>query len=125
MKRSTLSRRYRAGAIALVTLVHAGVIGGLLTLGGAVPVPASLQQPLEVFDVALPAVPPPPPPPPVVVESRAVPRQEGAAAPPARKADAAPIQRPEPIVQLPVPPPTVITAPIPSTGSAPAAGAAQ
>jgi protein TonB len=123
MKRSTLSRRDRAGALALVALVHAAVIAGLLALGGFEPEAEQSQQPLELFHVTLPK-PPPPPPPPVVVESRAAPKEEGAAAPPARKAEASPIRRPEPVVKLPVPPPPVIAAPLPGTGSAPDAGAA-
>lgn len=124
MHRSTLSSRDRVGAILLVALLHAGIIAGLLTLGGHVPVPAAVEQPLEVFDVLLPPPPPPAPPPPPVVQSRAAPKKEGAAAPPARKAQASPIKRPEPVVKLPAPPPPVIAAPLPGTGSAPSAGAA-
>jgi protein TonB len=123
MQRSSLTTKDRAGAIALVALIHAGVIAGLLTLGGAVPVPSVLEEPLEIFDIELPK-PPPPPPPPVVVETKAAPKEEGAAAPPAKKAEASPIQKPEPIVQLPPPPPPVVAAPTPGTGSAPKAGAA-
>lgn len=123
MKRTTLSRRDRAGAIALVALIHAGVIGGLLTLGPSVPIADRLQEPLEIFDVVL-REPPPPPPPPVVIESRAAPKKEGAAAPPARKAEASPIKQPEPVVKLPPPPPPVTAAPTPGIGTAPSAGAA-
>jgi len=79
---STLSFRDRAGALTLVALVHVAVIGGLLTLGPSNVVREALQQPLEIFDV----LPPPelPPPPPVVVETRSAPKDEGAAAPPAK-----------------------------------------
>lgn len=123
MQPSPLNSRDRAGAIALVTLVHVAVIGGLLTLGPSGAVRESLQKPLEIFDVVLPR-PEPPPPPPVVVESRAAPEEEGAAAPPARKAEASPVKRVEPIVQLPTTPPPVIAAPTPGVGAAPSAGAA-
>jgi protein TonB len=123
MQPSILSRRDRAGAIALVVLVHAGVLAGLLTLGSSSAVREALQEPIEIFDVTLPK-PPPPPPPPVVVESRAAPKEEGAAAPPARKAEAAPVKRVEPIVVIPPPPAPVIAAPMPGLGSAPSAGAA-
>ena len=122
MQRSTLSRRDRAGAIVLVVLVHVGVIAGLLTLGGSAAIRETLQQPLEVFDVVLPK-PEPPPPLPVVVESRAAPKEEGAAAPPARKAEASPVKQVEPVVQLPSPPP-VVAAPTPGAGAAPSSGAA-
>lgn len=120
MQRSTLSRRDRAGAIALVALVHAGVLAGLLTLGPSTAVREALQDPLEIFDVTLPK---PPSPPPVVVESRAAPKEEGAAAPPARKAEATPVKRVEPVVKL-RPPPPMVSAPTPGAGSAPNAGAA-
>ncbi len=123
MLHSTLSARDRAGAIALVVLIHAGVIAGLLMLAPAGTIPQSLQQPLEIFDV-LPPKPPPPPPPPVEVESKAAPKEEGAAAPPAKKAEASPVKRVDPIVQLPPPPPPVVAAPTPGVGSAPTAGAA-
>lgn len=123
MHRSTLDSRDRAGAIALVALVHAAVIGGLLTLGPTGVLSEELQRPLEIFDVELPR-PEPPPPPPVVVESRAAPKEEGAAAPPARKAEATPIKEVAPIVQLAVPPPPVIVAPTPGVGSAANVGAA-
>ena len=121
MKRTTLSRRDRAGAIALVALVHAGVSGGRLAMVPSLSITDRLQQPLEIFDVALPE---PPPPPPVVIESRAAPKEEGAAAPPARKAEASPVKRVEPVVKLPPPPSPVTAAPTPGTGSAPSAGAA-
>jgi protein TonB len=122
MQRSTLSFRDRAGAITLVTLVHAGVIAGLLTLGSSVMDQQSMQPPLEIFDVSLPKSLPQRPP--VVVESRAAPKDEGAAAPPARQAEASPIKKVEPAVALPLPQPLVTTAPTPGTGSAPSAGAA-
>ncbi|WP_300973885.1 TonB family protein [Sphingomonas sp. LHG3406-1] len=124
MQRTTLSRKDRAGAIALVLLVHAGVIAALFALSPDVSVPKVMEGPLEMFDVSLPPPPPPPPPPPTVVESKAAPREEGAAAPPARKAEASPVQRPDPVVELPPPPPTVTAAPTPGTGAAPSAGAA-
>jgi protein TonB len=120
MQRSILNRRDRAGAVALVALVHAGVIGGLLTLGPSVSIHDDLQRPLEVFDVVLPRMPPPP----VVVESRKPPKDEGAAAPAGRKAQASPIKRIEPIVDLAPPPPAIIIAPTPDIGTAPSAGAA-
>lgn len=108
----------------LVAVVHAGVIGGLLTMGPSGVTKDSLQESLEIFDVSLLPPPPPPPPPPSVVESRAAPQEEGAAAPPARKAEASPVERPEPVVRLPPPPTPVTAAPDPGTGSAPSAGAA-
>ena len=123
MQPSILSRRDRAGAVALVVLVHVGVLAGLLTLGSSSVVQEAVQERLEIFDVTLPK-PPPPPPPPVVVESRPAPRDEGASAPPARKSEATPIERVEPVVVLPSPPAPVITAPTPGLGSAPSAGAA-
>ena len=48
---SILSLRDRAGAIALVVLVHVGVLAGLLTLGPSSAVREALQEPLEIFDV--------------------------------------------------------------------------
>jgi protein TonB len=122
MQRSTLSRRDRARAITLVALVHAGVIAGLLTLGQSGAMRETLEKPLETFDVTLPD-PPPPPPPSVIVESRAAPKNEGDAAPPARKAEATPVKRIEPVVKLPATSP-VVAASTPGVGSAPSAGAA-
>ena len=125
MHRSSLSLRDRAGALLLVALLHVGIVAGLLALGGQLPLPAAIERPLEVFDVLLPPPPSPPPPRrPRIAEARTAPKKEGAAAPPARKADASPIVRPEPVVVLPPRPPIVTTAPLPATGSAPIAGAA-
>jgi protein TonB len=124
MQPSTLSFRDRAGALSLVALVHAGVLAVLLTLAPTTTIPSGVQQPLDIFNVTLPEPTPPPPPPPVVVESKAAPKEEGVAAPPAKKAEASPINQLEPVVTLPSPPPLVVTAPQPGTGSAPAAGAA-
>ncbi|GAA4004513.1 hypothetical protein GCM10022211_15590 [Sphingomonas humi] len=105
-----------------MVLVHAAVIGGLLSLAPAGSITRTLQQPLQVFDVVLPKPPPPPPSP--VVESRAAPKEGGAAAPPAKKAEPSPVKKVEPVVKLPPPPPPVVAAPAPGTGTAPASGAA-
>ena len=57
------------------------------------------------------------------METERAPEKEGAAGPPARKAEATPIVRPEPRVKLP-PRPTVTAAETPGTGAAPKQGAA-
>lgn len=125
MQRSWVSNRDRVSAIGAVLLIHAGLAAALLTLGGG---PAALIQnvaPLEVFDVDLvePRAPPPPPPKPVEIEPDKAPEEEGASAPPARKAEATPIVRVEPKVEL-RPTQPVVTSETPGQGAAPSQGAA-
>lgn len=121
MYRSSVTSKDRAGAALAVALVHAGLLAALLTLGGKPVLPVASDPPIDLFDVRLPE--PPPPPEPVPVEARKAPKEEGAAAPPARKAEASPVARPKPKVELP-PKPTVTASPTPRQGTAPMRGAA-
>jgi protein TonB len=107
MQRSWVTPKDRAGALLAVGLVHAGLLAALLTLGQTSIVPGSASDPIDLIDVQLPE--PPPPPEPVAVETSKAPEEEGAAAPPARKAEATPVVRPKPKVVLP-PRPTVTAA---------------
>lgn len=121
MRAKWISRKDRAGAITAVVLVHAGVLAGLLTLGNPPDLPRGLQAPLQSFDVLIP--PEPPPPEPVKIETLKAPEEEGAAAPPAGKAEATPVTAPKPKVVLP-PQPTVTAAEKPGQGTKPTQGAA-
>jgi protein TonB len=110
--------------VAAVALVHAGLLLALLTLGGKAVLPAASDTPIDLFDVRLPEPPrPPPPPEPVEVETGKAPEEEGAAAPPARKAEATPVVRPKPLVKLP-PKPSLTTSETPRQGASPTQGAA-
>lgn len=120
MYRSSVTLGDRAGAVAAVALVHAALLAALLTLGGKPVLSPMADEPIDLFDVALPE---PPPPEPIAVETRKAPEEEGAAAPPARKAEASPVVRPEPKVVLP-PRPSVTAAKAPRQGAAPTRGAA-
>jgi protein TonB len=121
MQQSWVTKRDRAGALSAVLLIHAALLAGLLTLGQSQGPPAGeASPPLELFDIS-PDVPPPPEP--VEVETRKAPEEEGAAAPPARKAQASPVVAPEPKVELPRRPP-VTASETPGKGSAPTQGAA-
>ncbi len=123
MQRSWVTPRDRAGAAVAVLLVHAGLLGALLTLGGKPVLDLRSDEPIDLFDVTLSTEPPPPPPEPVRIEPERAPREEGAAAPPARKAEATPLVRPKPKVVLP-PKPSVTAAETPGAGAAPMQGAA-
>jgi protein TonB len=109
--------------MAAVVLVHAGLLGALLTLGGKPVLDIRSSEPIDLFDVTLPPPEPPPTPEPVRVEAEQAPKEEGAAAPPARKAEATPLVRPRPRVELP-PRPTATAAETPGKGAAPSQGAA-
>lgn len=120
MQRSWVTAKDRSAAIIGVVAIHAGVLAALLTLGGQVPLRVPAVEPLDIFDVSPPR---PPPPEPVTVETRRTPEEEGAAAPPARKAVASPVVKPRPRVELPAKPP-VTAAEKPGVGAAPSPGAA-
>jgi periplasmic protein TonB len=107
--------RERVLSAAAVVLLHL-LIGYAFVTGLAQRVAVRVGEELRVFDVAVP-----PPPPPAVEEA---PEPEGAAAPPAERADPEPVVAPKPIVPLPVPPP-VTAAPVAREGAAPSAGAAD
>ena len=118
MYRPTLNKRDRAGVIAAVVAIHAGLALALLHMSGTVDL-APDQQDLQIFDVNQPE-----PPPPVVLEvQEKAPEKEGEASPPNIKSEATPVVRPKPRIEVPAPP--VITAsPTPNQGAAPTQGAA-
>lgn len=120
MQRTWVTSKDRAGALAGVLLVHAGLLAALLTLGASSVLPKKAAEAIDLIEVRLPE---PPPPEPVAVETRKAPEEEGAAAPPARKAEATPVVRPVPRVVLP-PKPSVTAAEKPRQGAAPTQGAA-
>lgn len=120
MQRSWVTRKDRAGALAAVLLVHAGLLAALLTMGqGSVLPRTQSRPPIDLFEISPDSLPPEP----VRIETRKAPEQEGAAAPPARKAEAAPVVAPEPKVELP-PRTTLAVAETPGEGAAPTQGAA-
>lgn len=122
MGHHSISRPQRAATVAGVVAGHLILLLLLLTMSGP-PIPlAPENRPLETFDVSLPP-PPPPNPPSIPTPARRKPEPEGAAAPPARKAEATPVNRVAPVVALP-PVAPIVTAQTPGAGAAPAAGAA-
>ncbi len=130
MTRDFLDQRQRAGTLGLVIALHAGVLLAVLNARGVVTFPPELKQRLAVFDVTAP--PPPELPPPAPPPAKSQPKQaeaprpakpEGAAAPPAKLAEATPIKAVVPRIVLPAPTP-VIAAPTPAAGVQPSTGAA-
>lgn len=121
MERRWVTGKDRAGAFAAVLLIHAGLLAALLTLGHSSILPRSEgDPPIDLFEISLEE---PPPPEPIRVETRKTPEEEGAAAPPAKKAEASPVAAPKPKVVLPAQPP-VTAAETPRQGAAPTQGAA-
>jgi periplasmic protein TonB len=122
------SNTERTRAAAGVALVHALLAFALIRGLAAGPVPAALERLPTLIALALPPPPEaaPPPPPPVRragPERRRAPGREGAAAPPALRAEATEIVAPEPALPLPIPPPFA-AARIPGFGNDPSQGAA-
>lgn len=120
MQRSWVTPKDRAGAIAGVLLIHAGVLAALLALGPNLGGSEQKASPTTIFDVPAPQ---PPPPEPVAVDAAAAPRKEGASAPPAKKAEASPVVRPEPRGELAAEP-VLSASSDPGEGSASSQGAA-
>jgi protein TonB len=121
MQRSWVTSKDRAGALAAVLLVHASILAALLTLGQSTNLVRSEgSPPIDLFEIS-PEVPPPPEP--VRVETRKSPQKEGAAALPARKAEATPVAAPKPRVDV-RPKSPVVAAETPRQGAAPTQGAA-
>lgn len=115
MERSSWSRERIASAVGVIVL-HL-LLGYAFVTGLAQRVAERVGDELRVFDVTVPPVPPP-------VEDERTPEPEGAAAPPALRADPVPVVAPTPVVPLPVPPP-VTTAPVAREGTQASAGAAD
>lgn len=122
MYRPTVSRRDRFGSIALVALLHVGLIAGLLHANGTIDL-TDPQRDLQVFDVTEP-----PPPPPIVeeipVEKEKPKNEEGAASAENIKSQASPVVAPKPKVEVPTPPP-VVASPTPKEGSDTTQGASD
>ena len=125
MYRPAPTLRERAGPLAAVVLLHAGIGYALLHLSGA-EAELARQADLAIFDVLAP----PPPAPPAAAAGRArrdrgaAPEgDEGAAAPPNIESEATPVVAPEPRIVIPAPSP-IVTTTTPSTGAAPTQGAA-
>lgn len=123
MKRSAIDTKDRAGAIAAVIAIHAGIVLLLLNAQGRLPTLTERSPPIETFDVT--EVLPPEPPPPVVeqVEEKPMEREAGEAAPPNLESKATPIEAPEPRIPLPAESPVNVS-PTPGEGAAPTQGAA-
>lgn len=120
MQRSWVTSKDRAGALAAVLLVHAAIFAALLTLGqGTSLVRGDRSRPIDLFEIS----PEPPPPEPVRVETSKARQDEGAAAPPACKAEATPVAAPKPRVDV-RPKSPVVAAEMPGKGAAPSQGAA-
>lgn len=117
---SNLRPRERAGAMAAVIAIHAGLAFALLNLSGTID-ERDLQEALRIIDIR--EVPPPEP---LVVEEpepEQDKRKEGAAAPKNIESQASPVVAPKPRVVIPVQNP-VIAAPIPKQGPDQSQGAA-
>ena len=104
--------RDRLASAAAVALLHALLVYALL-IGLGVRILAPESSPLKLFDIAPEAPPPPPPEAPPPRARNSAPRE--AAAPPALKAEGAPIVAPPPLVRIEVPPP-LPAAPVAGTG---------
>src|SRR3990170_7448471 len=117
---SNLTPRDRAGAMAAVIAIHAGLAFALLNLSGTID-ERDLQDALQIIDVSEIL----PPPPPVVEqpEPEIAQKKEGAAAPKNIESQASPVVAPKPRVVLPVQNP-VVAAPVPRQGPDPSQGAA-
>lgn len=112
----------RAATIALVALIHVGLLYAFLTLS-TTGREIARQANLQIFDVTVP--PPPEPDPPVVQEAKPKPKdEEGAASAANIKSKATPVVAPKPRVSLPVPVPMPV-AEKPSTGSDSTTGASD
>jgi protein TonB len=94
-------RRERIASAIAVAAFHA-LIGYALLTGLGIDIAREASDRLKLFDIRQPPPPPPVEPPPARVETHS---PQAAAAPPAPKAEAAPIVAPAPEVRLPVPPP--------------------
>ena len=119
MYRPTLKKRDRAGVIAGVIAIHAGLAFALLHLSGTVDLVPD-EEVLQIFDINQPD-----PPPPVVIQEirEKAPEKEGEASPPNIKSEATPVVRPKPRIEVPAPP-VVVASPTPNQGAAPTQGAA-
>ena len=114
-------RLVSALAAALVNLL----LGYALVVGLGYRLPLALEEPLKLFDVAVPPPPPPPPPasaPPSPSRRLKADRAEGVAAPPSLEAAPRPIVAPPPRVRLEIVEP-IAAAPVAGAGSAASAGA--
>ena len=121
MYRSDLNTGDRAGTIALVALIHAGLAYAFLNISGTMRV---LERELIPQLVDLDIIEPPPPPIVQVPLDKEKPKEkEGAASPENIKSTATPVVAPKPRIELPVPPPMPVTE-TPNTGSDPTQGAA-
>ena len=119
MYRATLNKRDRAGVIAAVLAIHAGLAFALLHMSGTVDLVPE-QADLRIFDVN-----PPEPPQPIVIQEiqEKAPEKEGEASPPNIKSEATPVVRPKPRIEVPAPP-VIVASPTPNQGAAPTQGAA-
>ena len=119
MYRPTLKKRDRAGVIAGVVAIHAGLAFALLHLSGTADLVPD-EEVLQIFDINQPE-----PPPPVVIQEmlEKAPEKEGEASPPNIKSEATPVVRPKPRIKVPAPP-VIVAAPTPNQGAAPTQGAA-
>ena len=120
MYRPSLKPRDRLASLALVGLIHAGLILAMLNLAGAIELPTrgDLTRLINVTEE--------PPPPPVVELPREQPKvkkEEGEAAPPNIESKATPVVDPKPKILLPTPNPLPVS-PTPKEGTQTTQGAA-
>lgn len=120
--------RERAGPLAAVLLIHAGIGYVLLNLTGA-GAELARQSDLAIFDVILPAPPPPPPPPPVVEQQPAAKQArareaEGAASPKNIESKATQVVAPKPRIVVPAKSP-IVAATTPGIGANATSGASD
>ncbi len=121
MYRSSLSKRDRAGTLAVVALIHLGLGYAFLNLSGTMRVIEQQVIP-QLIDVDL--VEPEPPIVEVQPEQDAAPEEEGEASPENIRSTATPVTAPRPRIELPVPPPMPVTE-TPNIGPDPTQGAAD
>lgn len=113
--------RTRIKSAFCMVAIHA-LVGSLLVAGSLRPIsPLAERDTLKLFDVTEE---PPPPPPAERPVARPEAANEGAAAPPAMKAEAAPVVAPPPRIGLKVPPPIAV-APIVGRGSEVSSGSSN
>lgn len=119
------ARRHRLVSALAAALVNLLLAYGLV-VGLGYRLPLAFDEPLKLFDVAVPPPPPLPPPPPAAAPPSPrlkADRAEGVAAPPNLEAAATPIVAPPPRIRLEIVEP-MVAAPVAGDGSDASAGAA-
>ena len=121
MYRPVPTPRDRAATLTAVVVVHIALAFALLNLSGAARLPLPDER-TQLIDIT--AEPPPPPIVEIQPEAARPEKQEGAASARNIESQATPVFAPEPVVELPTPPP-IAASPTPTQGTQPTQGASD